>query len=154
MRTRPPREHTRVDRRNLTTQMCDPGTQQRVGQKTHAVQLDQDRGVTQEHDTVRGLSCTTHNRAIGHGREPTNEMTAATDQSIRRQHGHSLRILGFAIRALILLGTDAFALVVITALLSATDALSFRAAVVVAATMALINAVLWPLITRLALALP
>jgi hypothetical protein len=76
-----------------------------------------------------------------------------TDQGIRRQRRRGVRILGFAIRALILLGTDALALVVMTALLSASDALSFPAAVVVAATMALINAVLWPLVTRLALPL-
>ncbi|HEY5045241.1 MAG TPA: phage holin family protein [Solirubrobacteraceae bacterium] len=78
-------------------------------------------------------------------------MTSATDQGIRRQRRRSVRILTFAIRALILLATDALALVVMTALLSASDALSFPAAVVVAATMALINALLWPLITRLAL---
>jgi uncharacterized membrane protein YvlD (DUF360 family) len=78
-------------------------------------------------------------------------MTSATDQETRRQRRRSLRILGFAIRALILLGTDALVLVVMTALLSAADSLSFGAAVLVAATMALINAVLWPLVTRLAL---
>jgi uncharacterized membrane protein YvlD (DUF360 family) len=78
-------------------------------------------------------------------------VTAATDRGIRRQHARGVRILGFAIRASILLGTDALALVVMTALLSATNTLSFPAAVVVAAAMALINALLWPLVTRLAL---
>jgi putative membrane protein len=53
----------------------------------------------------------------------------------------------------ILLAVEALALVAITALLSATDALSFGAAVLVAAAMALINAILWPIVIRLTLPL-
>ncbi len=80
-------------------------------------------------------------------------MTSATDQRNPRQRRSSWRLVGFAIRVVILLGVQALALVAVTALLSATDALSFDAAVLVAAAMALINAVLWPIITRLALPL-
>ncbi len=76
-------------------------------------------------------------------------MTSATDQRDAQQRRNVvLRAGGFAIRVVILLAVDALALVVMTALLSATDALSFEAAVLVAAAMALINAVLWPIVTR------
>jgi uncharacterized membrane protein YvlD (DUF360 family) len=81
-------------------------------------------------------------------------MSPATDQrGSRRRTSSWRRLLGFAIRAVILLGVEALALVAITALLSATYALSFGAAVLVAAAMALINAVLWPLVIRLTLPL-
>ncbi len=81
-------------------------------------------------------------------------MNSASAQRKTQQRSAGVRrLLGFAIRAVILLGVEALALVVITALLSGTDALSFRAAVLVAGAMALINAILWPIITRLALPL-
>ncbi len=62
-------------------------------------------------------------------------------------------MVGFVIRALIMLGVQALTLVVLTALLPGNDSLSLDAAVLVAATMAVINAVLWPLLTRIALPL-
>jgi len=81
-------------------------------------------------------------------------MISATDRSAGvRRGGHVRRWLGFAIRAAVLLGVDALVLMAVTALMSSGDALSFRAAVVVAATVALINALLWPVVTRLALPL-
>jgi uncharacterized membrane protein YvlD (DUF360 family) len=81
-------------------------------------------------------------------------MSSANDQRETQQRRSRLRrVLGFAIRAAILLGVDALALVVMTALLSSTNTLSLRAALLVAAAMALINAVLWPLVMRLALPL-
>ena len=81
-------------------------------------------------------------------------MTSANDQrETQRRRGRIRRLLGFAIRLVILLGVDALALVAMTALLSSTNTLSLRAALLVAAAMALINALLWPLIMRLALPL-
>jgi uncharacterized membrane protein YvlD (DUF360 family) len=81
-------------------------------------------------------------------------MTSATDQrDTQRRRGAVRRTLGFAIRAATLLGVQALALVAMTALLSPTDALSFRAAVLVAATMAVINSLLWPIVIRVALPL-
>ena len=81
-------------------------------------------------------------------------MSSANDQrETQRRKGRLRRLLGFAIRLVILLGVDALALVAMTALLSSTNTLSLRAALLVAAAMALINAVLWPLIMRLALPL-
>ncbi len=52
-----------------------------------------------------------------------------------------------------MLGVQALALVVLTALLPSHESLSLGAAALVAAAMAIINAVLWPLITRIALPL-
>jgi uncharacterized membrane protein YvlD (DUF360 family) len=63
------------------------------------------------------------------------------------------RALGFAIRIAALLCVEAIALVVVAWLLPGVPTLSLGAAVWVVGAMALINAVLWPLITRLALPL-
>lgn len=63
------------------------------------------------------------------------------------------RLIGFALRAAVLLGVDGLALVVLSAILPGVETLSFGAAVLVAGAMALINAVLWPVLTRLALPL-
>jgi putative membrane protein len=52
-----------------------------------------------------------------------------------------------------MLVVQALVLVAMTALLSGRDTLSFDAAILVAATMAIINAVLWPLLIRVALPL-
>ena len=52
-----------------------------------------------------------------------------------------------------MLGVQALVLIVLTALLPSHESLSLGAAVLVAAAMALINAVLWPLIIRIALPL-
>jgi uncharacterized membrane protein YvlD (DUF360 family) len=80
-------------------------------------------------------------------------MSTADDRRDSRQRASWRRLAGFAIRAAVLLGVEALALVAITAVLSATDALSFGAAVLVAAAMALLNAVLWPIVIRVALPL-
>lgn len=81
-------------------------------------------------------------------------MNAQADQAAaERNVGKRLRLLGFAIRAATMLAVEALTLVVVTALLPGNDALSFSAALLVALAMALINALLWPIITRLALPL-
>jgi uncharacterized membrane protein YvlD (DUF360 family) len=65
----------------------------------------------------------------------------------------SRRLVGLALRAIVLLGIQGLALVVLSAILPGVDTLSFSAAVLVAAAMALINAVLWPVVIRVALPL-
>jgi uncharacterized membrane protein YvlD (DUF360 family) len=65
----------------------------------------------------------------------------------------SRRFLGFVLRAVVLLGVEALLLVALTAVLPGVETLSFEAALLVAGAMALINAVLWPFVTRLALPL-
>jgi uncharacterized membrane protein YvlD (DUF360 family) len=81
-------------------------------------------------------------------------MNAAIDErATQRRSSRLRRLLGFGIRALIMLGVQALALVVLTALLPSHESLSLGAAALVAATMAIINAVLWPLVTRIALPL-
>lgn len=61
--------------------------------------------------------------------------------------------IGFAIRTLVMLGVEALVLVVMGTLLSGVEALSFEAALLVAVAMALINAILWPIVMRVALPL-
>ena len=81
-------------------------------------------------------------------------MTAQADHQTAKRHGQRLlRLLGFAVRAATMLAVEALTLVAVTAVLPGNDALSLRAASLVAVVMALINALLWPLITRLALPL-
>ncbi len=65
----------------------------------------------------------------------------------------SRRLLGFVVRAVVLLAVESLLLVGLTALLPGVEALSFGAALLVAVALALINAVLWPFVTRLALPL-
>ncbi len=75
-----------LDGRNLATQVRDVIAQHRVGEQAHTVQLDQDGGVPEENDTVRGGACATgESRAIDHKREGSNEMLSAiNDRSPRR----------------------------------------------------------------------
>jgi uncharacterized membrane protein YvlD (DUF360 family) len=80
-------------------------------------------------------------------------MSSAIDERSTRRPARALRLLGFGIRALVMLAAQALTLVVLTALLPSHESLSVGAAVLVAATMALINALLWPLVTRIALPL-
>jgi len=61
--------------------------------------------------------------------------------------------IGFAVRTAVMLGVEALVLVVMGSLLSGTQALSFEAALLVAVAMALINAILWPIVMRIALPL-
>jgi uncharacterized membrane protein YvlD (DUF360 family) len=65
----------------------------------------------------------------------------------------SRRRLGFVIRVAILLAIQGLTLVALTALLPSFESLSFGAGVLVAGLMGILNAVLWPVLTRLALPL-
>jgi uncharacterized membrane protein YvlD (DUF360 family) len=80
-------------------------------------------------------------------------MSSAIDERSTRRSAGALRLLGFGVRSLAMLGVQALALVVLTALLPSHESLSLRAAAFVAVAMAIINAVLWPLVTRIALPL-
>jgi uncharacterized membrane protein YvlD (DUF360 family) len=62
-------------------------------------------------------------------------------------------IFGFAVRTLVLLALEGLLLVGLTAILPGIETLSFGTAVLIALALALINAVLWPLLTRVALPL-
>jgi uncharacterized membrane protein YvlD (DUF360 family) len=63
------------------------------------------------------------------------------------------RYLGLALRVVILLVIEGLVILALAAILPGVATPSFRAAVLVAATMALINAVLWPIVIRIALPL-
>jgi len=78
---------------------------------------------------------------------PSDERDAQQRLRVVRQ------VVGFAVRALAMLVVQAAVLVALTALLSSRDTLSFDAAILVAAAMAVLNAVLWPLLIRVALPL-
>jgi uncharacterized membrane protein YvlD (DUF360 family) len=81
-------------------------------------------------------------------------MTPSTDRETGLQRtGAVRRALGLAIRTATLLAVDALVLWGLTALLPAQDALSLRAAVAVAVVVSVVNAVLWPIVTRVALPL-
>jgi uncharacterized membrane protein YvlD (DUF360 family) len=86
--------------------------------------------------------------------EKVATMPSAIDEHSAQQRRSGLRrLLGFVIRTVVLLGTDGLALVALTALLPGHESLSFDAAILVAAVVAIINAVLWPIVIRLALPL-
>ena len=81
-------------------------------------------------------------------------MQPASDQGSSRRRSRNVRMLvGLGARVLAMLVVQALALVLMTALLSGRDSLSFRAALLVAVVMAIVNAVLWPLLIRVALPL-
>ncbi len=81
-------------------------------------------------------------------------MHSAIDEHNTQRRLSNLRALfGFGIRTVAMLVVQALVLVAMTALLSGRDSLSFDAAILVAAVMAIINAVLWPLVIRVALPL-
>lgn len=81
-------------------------------------------------------------------------MHSAIDEHNTQRRLSNLRALfGFGIRTVAMLVVQALVLVAMTALLSGRDSLSFDAAILVAAAMAIINAVLWPLLIRVALPL-
>jgi uncharacterized membrane protein YvlD (DUF360 family) len=65
----------------------------------------------------------------------------------------SRALLGFALRVGILLALQALVLLALTAILPGVETLSVRAAVLVVCVMALVNAALWPTLTRVALPL-
>jgi uncharacterized membrane protein YvlD (DUF360 family) len=63
------------------------------------------------------------------------------------------QLLGLALRLLILLLIEGLVILALAAILPSVQTPSYRAAVLVAAAMALINAVLWPIVIRIALPL-
>jgi uncharacterized membrane protein YvlD (DUF360 family) len=65
----------------------------------------------------------------------------------------SRRLFGFLIRASVLLAVEAAVLLLLSAVLPGVETLSFDAALLVVIVMALINALLWPVVIRLALPL-
>ena len=81
-------------------------------------------------------------------------MHSAIDERDTQQRLRVVRqVIGFALRTLAMLAIQAVVLIAMTALLSSQDTLSFDAAILVAAAMAVLNALLWPLLIRVALPL-
>src|ERR1700752_2944272 len=70
---------------------------------------------------------------------------------MRAVSGRFLDVVGFLARWLALVCLEALLLLLLSAILSGVPALSFAEAVLVALALALINGVLWPVLTRLAL---
>ena len=135
-------------------QVRDAPPQERIREQPPALEFDQHRGVAQENDTVPGRArATGRSRAIGHGLEGSNAMSSHNGQRPGPPHPARWRIaVGFLLRAAAMLAAQALALIVLTALLPGST-LSVQAALLVAVVMALINALLWPLLTRIALPL-
>jgi uncharacterized membrane protein YvlD (DUF360 family) len=84
-----------------------------------------------------------------------NEMSSATDDGDPRRRGvkSGRQPLGLILRVVILLLIEGLVILALAAILPGVTTPSFRAAVLVAATMALINALLWPIVIRIALPL-
>jgi uncharacterized membrane protein YvlD (DUF360 family) len=84
-----------------------------------------------------------------------NEMSPATDDGDRRRRGvkSGRQLLGLVLRVVILLLIEGLVILALAAILPGVTTPSFRAAVLVAAAMALINALLWPIVIRIALPL-
>lgn len=81
-------------------------------------------------------------------------MHSAIDERRTQRHLSNLRaLLGFGARTMAMLGVQALALVLMTALLPGRESLSVDAAILVAIAMAIINAILWPILIRVALPL-
>lgn len=81
-------------------------------------------------------------------------MSSAIDDGDRRRRVTSgRRLLGLVLRVAILLLIEGLVILALAAILPGVATPSFRAAVLVAAAMALINAVLWPIVIRVALPL-
>ncbi len=81
-------------------------------------------------------------------------LDSAIDARNNQRRLDNLRaLLGFGVRTLAMLAVQALTLLVMTSLLSGRDSLSLDAAILVALVMAIINAVLWPLLIRVALPL-
>jgi uncharacterized membrane protein YvlD (DUF360 family) len=86
--------------------------------------------------------------------EPSNEMPSATDhRNPPRRVKSGRQWFGLVLRLAILLLIEGLVILALAAILPSVETPSFRAAVLVAATMALINAVLWPIVIRVALPL-
>jgi uncharacterized membrane protein YvlD (DUF360 family) len=81
-------------------------------------------------------------------------LDSAIDERNNQRRLNDVRaLLGFCVRTAAMLVVQALVLLAMTGLLSGRDTLSFDAAILVAAVMAIINAVLWPLVIRVALPL-
>ena len=81
-------------------------------------------------------------------------MSPAIDHRGHGRHVKSGRqLLGLAFRVVVLLIIEGLVILALAAILPGVQTPSFAAAVLVAATMALINAVLWPIVIRIALPL-
>ncbi|HEY2631796.1 MAG TPA: phage holin family protein [Solirubrobacteraceae bacterium] len=79
-------------------------------------------------------------------------MDSAIEQGRSQRQLRNLRVaVGFGVRTAAMLVVQALALMLITALLSGRDSLSLDAALFVVVAMAIINAILWPLLIRVAL---
>jgi uncharacterized membrane protein YvlD (DUF360 family) len=86
--------------------------------------------------------------------EPSNEMPSAIDHRNPPRRAKSGRQwLGLALRLILLLLIEGLVILALAAILPSVETPSFRAAVLVAAAMALINALLWPIVIRVALPL-
>lgn len=79
--------------------------------------------------------------------------SATVEQGAQRRLRHLRALLGFGARTVAMLVVQSLALVLMTSLLSGRDSLSLHAALLVAAVMAIINAILWPLLIRVTLPL-
>jgi uncharacterized membrane protein YvlD (DUF360 family) len=79
--------------------------------------------------------------------------SAIDERDSQRRLSNVRALLGLCLRTAAMLVVQALVLVAMTALLSGRDTLSFDAAILVAAVMAVINALLWPLVIRVALPL-
>jgi uncharacterized membrane protein YvlD (DUF360 family) len=79
--------------------------------------------------------------------------SALDEPGSQRRLNNVRALLGFCVRTAAMLVVQALVLLAMTALLSGRDTLSFDAAILVAGVMAIINAVLWPLVIRVALPL-
>ncbi len=79
--------------------------------------------------------------------------SAIEERNAQRRLGSWRQLLGVALRSVVMLGVNGLALVALTALLPSHESLSFKAAILVAIAMAVINAILWPLVIRVALPL-
>jgi uncharacterized membrane protein YvlD (DUF360 family) len=86
--------------------------------------------------------------------EPSNEMPSAIDHRKPGRRVKSARQwLGLVLRLVILLLIEGLVILALAAILPSVQTPSFEAAVLVAAAMALINAILWPIVIRVALPL-
>jgi uncharacterized membrane protein YvlD (DUF360 family) len=70
-----------------------------------------------------------------------------------RRRATARRLLGFALRALVLLCLEALLLVGLSAILGGVEQLSFGSAVLIALALGVINSLLWPAVIRVALPL-
>jgi uncharacterized membrane protein YvlD (DUF360 family) len=100
----------------------DAIAQQRIGEQAHAIDFDQNGGVTKEDDTVP-----------------------------RMKSGRQL--LGLTFRVILLLLFQGLVILALAAILPSVQTPSLQAAVLVAAAIALINSILWPIVIRVALPL-